>query len=291
MDAGLIIESTFRGITIGVIYSMIALGFNIVYRVNKSINFAHPVIVLMAAYVALVVSYNHSPLVAYIAAIASGIVASIAVERLVARPLLGRPPIALIGATLGVYYLVKGVTITIGGGETASLPLPYKLYRLGPINLGFNDIVALVGSLTALLVIILLHKKTRLGSAMRAVAEDVEGAAAYGIPVRRLMVLSWALAGLVGALGGIFLAVKNQVSVELEFYAIRALAASLLAGLDSMGGVIVGGIILGVAEELGGLFLDDYLPGIGYDLAFFILLLVLFVKPYGLFGTERIERV
>ncbi len=291
MDPMLLLESTVRGFIIGLTYAMIALGFNIVYRVNKSINFAHPVIVLMAAYIALVASYRYNPLLAYVLAVLAGVAASIAIERLVARPLLGRPPVALIGATLGIYYLFKGVTITIGGAETASLPIGYKLYHLGPITLGLNDVVSGLGSLLVLALVILLHMKTRLGSAMRAVAEDVEGAAAYGIPVRRLMSLSWALAGLVGALGGLFLAVKNQVSVELEFYAIRALAASLLAGLDSIGGVVIGGIVLGVAEEVGGLLLDDYLPGIGYDLAFFILLLVLFVKPYGLFGTERIERV
>ncbi len=291
MEAGLIVNSIIRGAIIGVIYAMVALGFNIVYRVNKSINFAHPVIVMLTAYVALVVSYRYNPLLAYAISILVAIGMSIIIERLVARPLLGRPPVALIGATLGVYYLIKGVTVTIGGAETASLPIPYKLYNLGFITLGLNDIIAGLGSLLVLGVLILLHRKTKLGSAMRAVAEDVEGAAAYGLPVRRLMSLSWALAGLVAGLGGLFLAVKNQVTVELEAYAIRALAASLIAGLDSIGGVIVGGIFLGIAEELGGLFLDDYLPGIGQDLAFFILLLVLFVKPYGLFGTERIERV
>jgi len=291
VDALLILESSIRGVIIGIVYAMIALGFNIVYRVNKSINFAHPVIVLLAAYIALVASYRYNIIVSILFSLAIGVLASIAVERLVARPLLGRPPVALIGATLGVYYLIKGATITIGGGETASLPIPYKLYSIGPVRLGLNDIISGLGGLGILLAIVLLHRRTRLGSAMRAVAEDVEGAAAYGIPIRRLMTLSWALAGLIGAIGGIFLAVKNQVSVELEFYAIRALAASLLAGLDSIGGVIVGGIFLGLAEELGGLFLDEYIPGIGYDIAFFILLIGLIFKPYGLFGTERIERV
>ncbi len=291
MDLGLVLESAVRGVVIGLIYAMIALGFNIVYRVNKSINFAHPAIVLMTAYVALIVSYSYGLIVAFVASAIAGIAAAVAIERLVARPLLGRPPVALIGATLGVYYLIKGVSITIGGAETASLPLPYKLYHIGPVTLGLNDIVAGLGSIIVLGLVILLHNKTKLGSAMRAVAEDVEGAAAYGLPVRRLMILSWALAGLIGALGGVFLAVKNQVSVELEFYAIRALAASLLAGLDSIGGVVIGGIVLGLAEELGGLFLDEYIPGIGYDIAFFILLLVLIFKPYGIFGTERIERV
>ncbi|MEB3806818.1 MAG: branched-chain amino acid ABC transporter permease [Desulfurococcales archaeon] len=291
MDAGIILQSMLRGAIIGIIYAMIALGYNIVYRVNKSINFAHPTIVLLTAYVALMASYRYGPLVSYTLAIVSAIITSVAIERLVARPLLGRNPIALIGATLGVYYLLKGVTLTIGGGTTAALPIPYKVYSFGAIKMASNDIVSLVGTTVVLATIIILHNRTRLGAAMRAVAEDVIGAAAYGIPVRRLLVLSWVLAGLVGGFGGIFLAVKNQVSVELEYYAIRALAVSLIAGLDSIGGVVVGGIALGITEELGSLLLGEYLPGIGYDIAFFILLLVLFVKPYGLFGTERIERI
>ena len=282
----------FQGVLIGLLYSLIALGYNIVYRVNKSINFSIPQVVLLAAYVSLVIAAASGSLAAAVAAaIAVAVAVSVATERLVARPLLGRPPVALIGATLGLYYMLKGVVLIVGGSEVAVVMADVEYYRLGPLVVATNDIIPLLGSAAVLASVIYLHRRTRFGAAMRAVAEDAEGAAAYGLPVRRLMLAGWALAGLVGGLGSILLAIKTQVSPDLEYYAIRALAASLIAGLDSLGGIVVGGIALGLAEQLASKFLDPYLPGIGSDIAFVILLLILMVKPYGLFGSERIERL
>jgi len=281
----------FQGFLLGLLYSLIALGYNIIYRVNKSINFSFPQLVLLTVYVALVVSAAVNIILAVVVALAVGVLVSVATERLVARPLLGRPPIALIGATLGVYYALKGVVILVGENRVDIFPIPYKIYNLGPIVVGLNDVIALVGSIASLYLIVVIHHKTSVGAAMRAVSEDSLSAAAYGLPLKRLMVLSWVMAGLVGGLGAFLLAVKAQVSPNLEYYALRALAASLLAGLDSVGGVVVGGIILGITEQVASKLLDPYLPGIGSDIAFFILLLILLVKPYGLFRSERIERV
>ncbi|MCE4611091.1 MAG: branched-chain amino acid ABC transporter permease [Desulfurococcales archaeon] len=282
----------FQGVLLGILYSLIAMGYNLVYRANKSINFAVPQVVLLAAYTALITATATGRLeVALASAIIVSVAVSMAIERGVARPLLGRPPIALIGATLGVFYALKGVVLVVGGSEVAVLPLDIDYYRLGALTVATNDLISLLGAIPVLAGVVLLHRKTSFGAAMRAVAEDAEGAAAYGLPVRRLMLAGWALAGLVGGLGSILLAVKTQVSPDLEYYAIRALAASLIAGLDSLGGVLLGGIVLGLAEQLASKFLDPYLPGIGSDIAFLLLLLILFVKPYGFFGSERIERV
>ncbi|GBF09121.1 ABC transporter, permease protein [Aeropyrum pernix] len=282
----------FQGVLMGLLYSLIALGYNIVYRVNKSINFAVPEVVLLAAYLAWIASIATGNLLAAVAiALAASIAVSMAMERFVARPLLGRPPIALIGATLGLFYMLKGVVLIVGKGEVAVLPFYPEVYRLGFLTLGTNDIIALLGSIAVLAGVIILHRKTSFGAAMRGVAEDAEGAAAYGLPVRRLMLAGWALAGLVSGLAALLLSIKTQVSPDLEFFAIIALAASLIAGLDSLGGIVVGGVFLGLAEQIASKTLDPYLPGIGRDIAFFILLLVLLVKPYGLFGSERIERL
>ncbi len=282
----------FQGILLGVLYSLVAMGYNIVYRVNKSINFAVPQVVLLAAYVSLIVAVAvGSFIAAIIAAVLVSIAVSMALERTVARPLLGRPPVALIGATLGVFYALKGVVLIVGGSRVATIPIDIDYYEVGPLDIATNDVISLAGALPVFASVVILHRKTRFGAAMRAVAEDAEGAAAYGLPVKRLMLAGWALAGLVGGLGSILLAIKTQVSPELEYFAIRALAASLIAGLDSLGGVIVGGIALGLAEQIGSKILDPYLPGIGRDIAFLVLLIVLFVRPYGLFGSERIERV
>jgi branched-chain amino acid transport system permease protein len=281
----------FQGALIGMLYALIALGYNIVYRVNKSINFALPQVVLLVAYIVLVVSAATNLWLAAAAGIVGGVVVSMATERFDARPLLGRPPVALIGATLGLYYMLKGVVILVGQSRVAVLVPEVSYYKVGPLTVATNDVIALLGSAAVIGGIVALHRLTGFGAAMRAVAEDAVGAAAYGLPVRRLMLAGWALAGLVGGLGGLLLSMKTQVSPDIEYYAIRALAASLIAGLDSIGGVIVGGIALGIAEQVASKMLDPYLPGIGADIAFIILLLVLLVKPYGLFGSERIERV
>ena len=154
-----------------------------------------------------------------------------------------------------------------------------------------SDVAALVlaGGLVA--AVVALHRWTRLGVAMRAVSEDPYGAAAYGLPVRRLTMLSWAIAGAAGGAAAVALAAKTGVEPALEVYVIEALAASLLAGLDSIAGIVVGGLVLGLVYQFSNFLLGSMLPSFGEAAAFTLMLLVLLVKPYGLFGTERIERV
>ncbi len=292
--ASLLIGTTVSGLVLGLIYAALALGYNIVYRVSKAINLAQPEQVLFAAYIAFIATMwaGLNVVAAMALSLVAGFILGGVLERAVARPLRGRPPVALMAATLGVFYLLRGVTMVVSGGfETGSLPVPDELYRFGPIVLGANDIVAIViagGSLAAL---IALHQYTRIGVAMRAVAEDSFGAAAYGLPVKALTLLSWGIAGAAASAAALSLTVKAQVSPTLDYYALKALVASLLAGLDSIAGVVVGGLVLGLSEQYASLFLDPYLKGIGERMAFIIMLIVLLVKPYGLFGTERIERV
>ena len=281
----------FQSILMGLVYASIALGFNLVYRVSKSINFAHPAVILMVGYVALVVSIKYGVLEGFLASMIVAAASGLVIERLLAKPLLGKPPTALIGATLGAYYMIRGITYIIGKFQAASLPIEAKIYDLGVLSISSNDIITLAITGSMLAGIILIHEKTRIGSAIRAVAEDAEGAAGYGLPVGRLITLSWVIAGLTGAFGGLAIAIKAQVSPAIDFYAIKALAASILAGLDSVGGIIIGGLALGLVEQFSSIALETYLPGIGGHIAFFFLLLILLVKPYGIFGTERIERI
>ncbi len=290
-QAEVILGTLVQGTLMGLVYASIALGFNLVYRVSKSINFAHPAVILLVGYVALVVSASYGLLQGLLASLLVAAASGFILERTLARPLIGKPPAALIGATLGAYYFIKGVTYIIGRFQAASLPMQVSYYDLGPISVSSNDLVSLGITGFILSSVVALHKWTRIGSAIRAVAEDAEGAAGYGLPVGRLITLSWVMAGLTGAFGGLAIAVKAQVSPAIEFYAIKALAASILAGLDSIGGIVVGGLALGLVEQLSSILLETYLPGIGGHVAFFFLLLILLVKPYGIFGTERIERI
>ncbi len=289
--AGMLVKES---VVMGILYSVVALGFNLVYRVSKSINLAHPEIALVAAYAALVVSmHGFGFFLAVLVASAIGFVTGILLERGVARPLLGRPPVALIAATLGVFYLLRGVAIEATGDYWSGGGLGdfSSIYRIGGVVLTGSDIAALVVALVSLGLVIGVHRFTRLGVAMRAVAENPYGAAGYGLPVRRLTALSWGFAGLLGALGGLAFGIKAGVSPGIDSYALKALAASLLAGLDSIAGVVVGGFALSFTEQFGDYFLHNYLPGFGEVAAFIVMLVVLLFKPYGFFGTERIERL
>ncbi len=288
------------GLIMGSVYAALALGFNIVYRVSKSINFAHPALVLLSAVAAYLAASRGLGLAAAAAvAAAVGAVVSVALERLVARPLQGRPAVSLIAATLGAYYVLKGVSMQLGGGSIPQASLMQSGWeaRLGPVVLGASDLAALALALGTVGLVVAIHRFTSLGVAMRAVAEDAYGAAAYGIPVSRLTLLSWALAGAAGGLAAVAIALKANLSPVLESYVIKALAASLLAGLDSVAGIIVGGVVLGVVEQLV-MYLEPYIhvgpldfTGFHEAAAYLVMLVVLLVKPYGLFGTERVERV
>ncbi len=288
------------GLIIGSVYAALALGFNIVYRVSKSINFAHPALVLLSAVVAYLAVSSGAGLAAGVAAaVAVGAAASVAVERLIARPLQGRPPVSLIAATLGAYYVLKGVSMWLGGGSIpqGSLYASSWTLRLGPVVLGATDLLAASLALGTVAAVAALHRFTSIGVAMRAVAEDAYGAAAYGLPVRRLTALSWALAGVAGGLAAVAIAVKANLSPILEAYVIKALAASLLAGLDTVAGIVVGGLVLGVIEQLV-MYVAPMVKigpldfaGFHEAAAYLVMLFVLLFKPYGLFGTERVERV
>ena len=290
----LIANTAFQALVMGFIYAALALGYNIVYRVSKAVNLAEPEIVVFTAYVVFVLSaYYHVPIpAAFTLSLALGFGVGVALERLLARPLRGRPVAALMAATLGAYYVLRGMSMVVSRGfEMGSLGLPETYYSIGPIRASLSDFIAICVSLSVIVGIVLMHRYTRLGIAMRAVSEDAFGASAYGLPVTVLTMLSWGIAGVVSAAAAFALAAKAQVSPMLDFYAIKALAASLLAGLDSIAGVVVGGLVLGFMEQFGSLALDPILPGLGNQLAFIVMLVVLLFKPYGLFGTERIERV
>ena len=287
-------NTAFQALVIGFVYAALALGYNVVYRASKAINLAEPELVVFTAYIAFIslTYYGVPALMAFISSLIVGFSIGVILERLLARPLRGRPVVALMAATLGAYYVLRGASMIMSRGfEIGGLGLPEAYHSLGPIRASLSDFVAIGISSLVIAGMVLLHKFTRLGIAMRAVSEDAFGATAYGLPVRSLTMLSWGIAGAVSAAAALALAAKAQVGPTLDFYALKALAASLLAGLDSIAGVIVGGLVLGFVEQFGSLALDPILPGVGNQLAFVVMLVVLLVKPYGLFGTERIERV
>jgi len=298
-DFGFFIALILNGVSIGLMYSLIALGFVLVYKSTDAINFAQGEFVMMAALIgAVVVGFNVSPIVGAIAAVVIVLAVMIgfgfALERVVLRPLLGRPIVAVIMATIGLASVLRGLTPIIFGGETRALPLPIPddPVVIGPATL---PPIQVLGAGVAILLFLGFHwffKKSRMGVAMRAVADNQQVAQAMGINVERYFALAWAMAGIVSALSGIVWGSMLGVDVQIAVVGLKVFPVVILGGLDSIGGAMIGGLIVGLVESLASGYLDPYVGGGTKDFAPYVLMiLVLMVRPYGMFGRRTIERV
>jgi branched-chain amino acid transport system permease protein len=284
------------GLSIGLMYSLIALGFVLVYKATDAINFAQGEFVMLAGFVAaLTLTVKGIPVaVAVLAAVAVMVLFGFALERVVLRPLLGRPIIAVIMATIGLGAMLRGLPPVTVGGETRALTLP-----IGdtPIGVGFLSlppihVLGVIVTLVFLAVFTWFFLKSRMGIAMRAVADNQQVAMAMGINVERYFALAWAMAGTVSALGGVIWGSMLGVDTQLSLIGLKVFPVVILGGLDSIIGAVVGGLIIGVVESLAAGYLDPYVGGGTKDFAPYVLMIVaLMFKPYGIFGTRRIERV
>jgi branched-chain amino acid transport system permease protein len=283
------------GLMIGLMYSLIALGFVLVYKATDAINFAQGEFVMLAALIAAAACAAGLPfVVAVLLALAGMIAFSFGLERVVLRQLLGRPTVAVIMATIGLASLIRGfATLTFGPGVLA-IPMPVgddPLF-LGPVML---PPVQLVGAATSLLFLAgftWFFLKTRMGVAMRAVASNQTVSMGMGINVPRYFALAWALTGIVSALGGVIWGAMLGVDNQLPLVGLKVFPVVILGGLDSIIGAVVGGLIVGVVEALAAGYLDPLVGGGTKDFAPYVLMIVaLMVRPYGLFGRRRIERV
>jgi branched-chain amino acid transport system permease protein len=284
------------GLAIGLMYALIALGFVLVYKATDAINFAQGEFVMLAGFVAaLVLGIRGAPvLLAVAAALAVMVVFSFALERIVLRPLLGRPVVAVIMATIGLAAILRGLPpITVGGGTRAlSLPIGDTPFVLGPASLPPIQVLGVVVTLLFLAIFAWFFLKSRMGVAMRAVADNQQVAMAMGINVERYFALAWAMAGTVSALGGVIWGSMLGVDIYLSTVGLKVFPVVILGGLDSIVGAVVGGLIIGLVESLAAGYLDPYVGGGTKDFApYVVMIIALMFRPYGIFGTHRIERV
>ena len=284
------------GLAIGLMYALIALGFVLVYKATDAINFAQGEFVMLAGFVAaLVLGIRGAPvLLAVAAALAVMVVFSFALERIVLRPLLGRPVVAVIMATIGLAAILRGLPpITVGGGTRAlSLPIGDTPFVLGPASLPPIQVLGVVVTLLFLAIFAWFFLKSRMGVAMRAVADNQQVATAMGINVERYFALAWAMAGTVSALGGVIWGSMLGVDIYLSTVGLKVFPVVILGGLDSIVGAVVGGLIIGLVESLAAGYLDPYVGGGTKDFApYVVMIIALMFRPYGIFGTHRIERV
>jgi branched-chain amino acid transport system permease protein len=285
-----------NGILIGLMYSLIALGFVLVYKATDAVNFAQGEFVMIAGFVAVggltVVGLPLwlSIVIALVAMVGFGF----ALERVMLRKLIGRPVIAVVMATIGLAAILRGLGPfgIFQGTRPLPLPLPDEPIILGPL---FIPPIQLFGGIVSLLFLAgfgYFFLKSRKGIAMRAVADNQQVAMAMGINVERYFGVAWAMTGVVSALGGVLWGNMLGVDVNLALVGFKVFPVVILGGLDSIPGAILGGLIVGIVENVAAGYVDPFVGGGTKDFAPYVLMiLALMIRPYGMFGKRIIERV
>lgn len=285
------------GIVVGMVYALAALGFVLVYKASRVINFAQGYFLALGAFGALAIAQlTHLPIaLAVIASLAASLLLGLAVERTLLRPMIGKPVVGVIMLTIGLAAVLRGGILMIWGAGNFGFPqlLPESPLTLGPLVVSPVHLGALGISLVLLAAFAVFFRNTTLGVAMRAVADDQQAAQSLGVSVPRIFAASWAIAAGVAAMAGVVVASLNGLNADaLSFIGLKVFPAVILGGLDSVPGAVVGGVAIGVLENLAGGYLDPLVGGGTKEVApFVVLVIALMLKPYGLFGTVEIERV
>ena len=285
-----------NGVLIGLMYSLIALGFVLVYKATDAFNFAQGEFVMFSGLLVAVGlgSYGAPLWLAVGAALLVMAAFGFGLERVVLRPMIGRPVIGVIMATIGLAAVLRGVGPLLWGAATKALPLPIPdtPIVLGPLLIPPIQIVGAATSLVFLAAFGWFFLRSRAGIAMRAVADSQQVAMAMGIDVERYFALAWAMTGVVSALGGVVWGNLLGVDVQLSVVGLKVFPVVILGGMDSVPGAVVGGLIVGVVENVAAGYLDPYVGGGTKDFAPYLLMIAaLMIRPYGIFGKEIIERV
>lgn len=285
------------GLGQGSVYALLALGFVIIYKSMRVISFAQPAFMLTGA---VLVSYLVGPfgfVIAVVLGVAGVALLALGVERAVIRPMVGKPVFVIAIITLGVDIALRIVVNGFIGIDVRQVGDPWGLARVSFFGVPVQERYIAMFLTTALVitVLFLFFKYSRLGLAMRAAAFDQETALAQGVSVGTVFALSWAIAGGLAGMAGVFLSTGVGLDQNLWIIALKALPAIIIGGLDSLGGAVVGGLTIGVVEALVATYQSDFAPWLGSNFAvvspYVVMLIVLMVRPYGFFGTREVERV
>jgi branched-chain amino acid transport system permease protein len=292
----ILLQIIVTGLATGGLYGLIALGFVLIYKATSVLNLAMGEFMTLGAFVCFtVLTQIKAPFyLALILTLVCAIALGIIVERLILRPLIGEPVISVIMVTIGLGVILRGLIYMIWTPSFRNFP---QIFSPEPLNLNFavvpsglwwGFIFAIIGTI----IFLLIFKFSRTGVAMRATANDQQAALSMGISVRWVFALAWCFGAMTSVIGGIVIGNISGISVYMGDIGLKVLAVIILGGLDSIGGAILGGFIIGILENLTGLYIDPLIGGGAKDVApFLILVLIIMIRPYGLFGKEIIERV
>jgi branched-chain amino acid transport system permease protein len=295
-----LMQTGFSGLAVGCKYALIALGFSVVFKATGVINFAQASLVLLGAYLTFnfTQTWELNFYLSLLMSMVVGALVGVVIEGVVLRWLVGESPATLIMVTIGLLFVIDNVVTAIWGPDNHNLGDPWgiKTREVLGVTVADRDLWTIGATAVAVAVFFAFFRYSTLGLAMRAAAFDPEVAMAQGIPARRVHRVAWAIAGAVAALAGTMLAAgATQLSPATGSLALVAFPAIILGGLDSPLGAVVGGVIIGLVQQFTALLAPEYFPWVGesFELVspYLVMIVILMIRPYGLFGTPEVRRV
>ncbi|MCI4664740.1 MAG: branched-chain amino acid ABC transporter permease [Neomegalonema sp.] len=297
LNWNLLLQLLLNGVIVGMLYGVVAMCFVLIYKSTQVVNFAQGEFVVLGAWVcwSMIAWMELHFIPAFLFALVFMTLYGVIVQVVVLRPLVGEPIISVIMATIGLSIFMQALMNWVFGNNAESFPDIFGGWKIeiGGLQVEAGYLLSFVLSIVVMLAFFWFFKYSRWGLAMRATAFNQQVAASLGISTRQVFAMAWAISALVSAIAGIVLGLVNGVSTGLAFIGIKVFPAVIVGGLDSIVGAILGGVIIGVLEN-GAEFVDGQILKVGnmYKVApFYVLILILMIKPYGLFGTKDIERV
>jgi branched-chain amino acid transport system permease protein len=292
----LFLQALITGIMMGGIYALVALGWTLIYKCSGVLNLAMGELTLIGAYVSLTLYLWGVPfLPALLLTVIIGFILGLITERVFLDKLIGEPVLTVIMVTVGLSFFFRGIIVFIFGADTVIYDppvFPMKPIEFGGIIIGQVYLWSFIAAIVLLLVFVAFFQYTRWGLSMQATADDEMAALSLGVSARFVYAIAWGIAFVAAGVGGTLLSNINGLNISVGYLGLLVLPAVVLGGLNSVPGAIVGGIIIGVLQNLSGTYLDHFFPGGVKEIAPFVfMVIILFYKPFGLWGWERIERV
>jgi branched-chain amino acid transport system permease protein len=297
MNVELLIQLLVNGLIVGTLYGVVAMSFVLIYKATQVVNFAQGEFLLIGAWVCwwLLTTYQLPFYLGMSITLVFMLIFGIALQVIVLRPMIGEPIISVIMVTIGLSTVFQAAMKWIFGTNLQPFPPIFATQSVSILGLQIQPVylMSLAVSLAMMAVMAWFFRSSKYGLAMRATAFNQQVAQSLGVPVKTVFAMAWAISAVVSAVAGVVVAVVNGVSAGLSAYGIKVFPAVILGGLDSIAGAVIGGVIIGLLENLAHFVDSQYLQwGNLYEIApFYVLIIILMIKPYGLFGTKDIERI
>ena len=280
------------GVSQGCVYGLIALGFVLIYKATEMVNFAQGDMMMLGAFVAFTFSNLLDwpfALVILLTLLVMALFGAL-LERVVLRPMIGEPLFSVLMLTIGLGFIFRAVAGAVWGNEPRGLATPYAggVYKVGGLIIGYENVAIIAGTMVLCSLLFLFFRYTRLGVAMQASSQNQLAAYYVGIPVKRIYSLVWAMSAMISATAGILIAPVSLIDPLMGFIGIKAFAAAIVGGFGSLPGAIIGGLLVGIVEQFAGLYLPTGFSDVS---AYIILLVMLLVRPEGIFATMQRKKV